>query len=276
MKLSIKKFGLILSSIALLFLPASPVLAQAVNSPVLSSRPLFLLSHHTTSTTAALTQSTSENWSGYAATGANGSYTSVSSAWVQPSLTCSTKTASYSAFWVGLDGYSDQTVEQIGTEANCSQGKAQYSTWYEMYPQNPSELLTRLVVSPGDQVSASVTYTPPTTTKSRNFFGRTNNGSFTLSLNDLTTGKSYSTNQTTNRAANRSSAEVVAEAPYSNGILPLADFGTINFSESQDNGLALGNTAGLQQITMDDPHGMVATPSSFDGTGKNFSVTWSD
>jgi hypothetical protein len=75
--------------------------------------------------------------------------------------------------------------------------------------------------------------------------------------------------------ANRSSAEVIAEAPYSNGILPLADFGTVNYNSSEVNAAALGNATGLQAITMDDPSGMIATPSTLDSTKENFSISWS-
>ena len=62
------------------------------------------------------TQST--NWSGYAATGGSGAYTSVSGSWTEPTVTCS-QTA-YSSFWVGLDGYNSNTVEQTGTDSDCS------------------------------------------------------------------------------------------------------------------------------------------------------------
>ena len=42
----------------------------------------------------------------------------------------------YSSVWVGIDGYSSNTVEQIGTEQDVSaNGKTSYYAWYEMYPQ---------------------------------------------------------------------------------------------------------------------------------------------
>jgi hypothetical protein len=41
--------------------------------------------------------------------------------WVQPKVTCTAGQPSYSAFWVGLGGFSTdaQALEQIGTESNC-------------------------------------------------------------------------------------------------------------------------------------------------------------
>jgi hypothetical protein len=63
------------------------------------------------------TSVSSSNWVGYAATGAAGSFTSVSASWTQPTASCATG-SQYAAFWVGLDGYTSKTVEQIGTEAD--------------------------------------------------------------------------------------------------------------------------------------------------------------
>jgi len=66
-------------------------------------------------------QAESTNWSGYAAT--TGTYTSVSASWTEPTGTCS-GTAKYSSFWVGLDGYSSSSVEQTGSEVDCSGSRA--------------------------------------------------------------------------------------------------------------------------------------------------------
>ena len=74
---------------------------------------------------------TSTNWSGYAAT--TGTYTSVSASWTEPTGTCS-GSAKYSSFWVGLDGYNSSSVEQTGSEVDCSGSRPQYYAWYEMYP----------------------------------------------------------------------------------------------------------------------------------------------
>ena len=74
---------------------------------------------------------TSTNWSGYAAT--TGTYTSVSASWTEPTGTCS-GSAKYSSFWVGLDGYNSNSVEQTGSEVDCSGSRAVYYAWYEMYP----------------------------------------------------------------------------------------------------------------------------------------------
>ena len=202
-------------------------------------------------------QAQSTNWSGYAAT--TGTYTSVSASWTQPAGTCS-HGDQYAAFWVGLDGYTSSSVEQTGSEVDCIGRTAQYYAWYEMYP-NPSVSYSN-TVRPGDHFNASVTFSGTST--------------FTLFIQDTTQGWSHTTTASLAGAA-RSSAEVIVEAPCctaSGGILPLADFGTVNIAGSMANGSALGNAGGVTQIIMIDNSGRDKdTVSSLSG-GENFSATW--
>src|SRR6185437_3880744 len=115
-----------------------------------------------------INHSTSTNWAGYDVTG--GRYTSVSATWTQPAVNCSVTPTGWSSFWVGLDGDTSNTVEQTGTEADCSSGRPVYSAWYEMYPKFPVTYSNP--VSAGDHFTASVSTD-----------GR---GSFTLTLSDTT------------------------------------------------------------------------------------------
>ena len=62
----------------------------------------------------------------------------------------------YAAFWVGLDGYTSNTVEQIGTEVDCAGRTPLYHGWYETYPAGAVNFPEP--VRPGDQFSGSVTY----------------------------------------------------------------------------------------------------------------------
>ena len=98
---------------------------------------------------------TSTNWAGYAAAGAPGSYTNVSATWTQPSVLCGSQNT-YSAYWVGLDGDTTNTVEQLGTEADCSNGKPVFYSWYEMYPRGGR--YATVAVVPGHTYHASVTH----------------------------------------------------------------------------------------------------------------------
>lgn len=204
-----------------------------------------------------VSHSTSTNWSGYAVSGF-GPYRSVSATWQQPAVNCAKTPTGWSSFWVGLDGDTTSTVEQTGTEADCSSGSPVYYAWYEMYPKFPTQYAAP--VSSGDTFNGSVTYL--------------GNGSFRLTLSDLTEGW---TEQTTQRlkSAKLGSAEVIAEAPSSSGgVLPLADFGTIGFGSATVNGSTLTNsTPGLDPITMVSRSGAVeAKPSGI--SGGSFTDSW--
>jgi hypothetical protein len=204
-----------------------------------------------------ISHSTSTNWSGYAVTG-HGPYKSVASTWSQPAVDCTTTPTGYSSFWVGLDGDTTGTVEQTGTEADCSSGHARYYGWYEMYPKFPVNYSN--AVSPGDTMHASVTYQ--------------GGGIFALTLTDQTKGWTHTVTPKLTRAT-RGSAEVIAEAPSSSGgVLPLADFGTASFSGAKVNGSTLtSSTPGLDPITMVTSSGTVkARPSSL--SSGSFSDTW--
>ena len=205
-------------------------------------------------------QATSTNWSGYA--GTTGTYSSVSASWTQPAGTCS-RGDQYAAFWVGIDGYSSNSVEQDGTLAECYHGTAYYYSWWEMYPANSVQTVGTSV-RPGDSISASVVRTGT---------------SYNLSLTDSTRpADSFTTTQTCSNCAN-SSAEWIAEAPSSSrGVLPLANFGTWTESGATDKS---GSTSGVistfpdDEITMVDSSGLVkAQPGRLNGSGNGFTVTW--
>jgi hypothetical protein len=180
----------------------------------------------------------STNWSGYAATGANGQFTSVSSSWVEPTAQCNGYGDQYSAFWVGLDGYSSSTVEQTGSEADCAGRTAEYSAWYEMYPAYPVYFSNP--VRPGDHFTGSVAYQVSTST-------------FLITLTDSTQKWTQTANQALPGAV-MNSAEVIAEAPSSGNtgsVLPLTNFGTVNFSGATVNGAGLCQASPVEIVMSD-------------------------
>jgi hypothetical protein len=202
-------------------------------------------------------QAESTNWSGYAAT--SGTYSSVSASWTEPTGHC-TGGSKYSSFWVGLDGYNSNSVEQTGSEVDCRGSRAVYYAWYEMYP-NPSVNYSN-TVRPGDHFNASVTYQ--------------GSNHYALFIADTTAGWSHTTIGTL-AGAPRSSAEVIIEAPCctsGGGILPLADFGTASFTSSMANGGALGNAGGVTQIIMVNNSGQPKDSITALSGGENFSGTW--
>lgn len=239
----------------------------SVTYPVVSSTNVL---HGSRPRVPGLRAGTSLNWSGYAVTGAAGSVTDAKGSWVVPQVTCSSTNA-YSSFWVGIDGYSSNAVEQTGTDSDCQKGSPTYYAWYEFYPQ-PSFIISGLTIHPGDVISAEVSSS-----------GKT----FTVTLTDVATG-SFSTSATVS-SAKRSSAEWIAEAPSSGGsILPLADFGTVNFGTdytgvASTNFATVGGTTGaigsfgssVQEITMVSSSGATeAQPSALSVYGTSFQVTW--
>jgi hypothetical protein len=209
MKLPVR-IGLLVAVIPAIGLLASPAPAST-NTPIAHAPFLGFASG-------------SINWSGYAADGST--FNSVSASWVQPTGTCTGK-ETFSAFWVGLDGDSSDTVEQTGSEVDCRGGTPHYYAWYEMYPAYPVNFANAVI--PGDHFTASVT---------------ASGDNFTLKISDTTEGWSHTVHKSLS-SAKKSSAEVIAEAPccQSNGnILNLTDFGTVNFSNAMANGAPLGNS----------------------------------
>jgi hypothetical protein len=232
----------------------SIALAAAIGATVATTP--ALAAAHTTAPNAKLSHGTSSNWSGYALSG--GIYTTASASWTQPAVNCAVTPTGYSAFWVGLDGDTTNTVEQTGTEADCSSGNAIYYAWYEMYPKRSFNYSNPVL--PGDRLSASVSYVGGST--------------FVLTLRDATRKWSQTTTQRL-KSAKLESAEAIAEAPSGRGgVLPLADFGTVAFSQTTVNETLL--TAGLPGL---EPLTMLASATTIKAeptpiSGGSFSDTW--
>lgn len=212
---------------------------------------------HPHARTAAATAAnlSSFNWGGYVASGAT--YSSVTSTWIQPTTRCSTK--GVVSFWVGLDGWGDQTVEQTGTGVDCRTGTPQYYAWWETYPTNNQQTYTATTVAPGDRIKATVTVAGT---------------QYTLTLVDSTQGWTRTTTAAAPAGAANASAEIVAEAASVNGtISPLPDFDAVSFSAS---GIGDGTPqlAGAQPVDMiNDAKSPISTTSAIDDTG-GFTVTY--
>jgi hypothetical protein len=74
-----------------------------------------------------------QRWSGYVdVAGGARRFDAVSGTWRVPATTCSAAT-SYQADWVGIDGQSNNTTEQAGTEENCYHGTASYVAFYYLW-----------------------------------------------------------------------------------------------------------------------------------------------
>jgi hypothetical protein len=170
---------------------------------------------------AALADSSrSSNWAGYAVHRSGVAFRKVIGAWRQPSLSCAAGQSTYSAFWVGIGGYSENSkaLEQIGTEADCHvSGRAVMSAWYELVPAASKTL--KLTIHAGDAIAAAVTVTGQ---------------KVAMTLTDETTHK-FVRKSLHASLIDTTSAEWIAEAPSECGsgnncqTLPLADFGSAAF-----------------------------------------------
>jgi hypothetical protein len=204
------------------------------------------------------------NWSGYADSSATpNTFTAVSAKWRQPGTVCSPE-QELTAYWVGLDGYSNETVEQDGTLAYCFEGVAHYYTWWEMYPGE--SVTVGSTVQPGDVIAASV---------------KRSGTSYKLSLTDFNNpANSFSTVQSCTTCQNES-AEWIAERPaFSIGITPLTFFRTWNpVGAVQTSNGARGTIAAgpnPTQITMFDATQTypLDTVSGLFARGSSFAAHW--
>jgi Peptidase A4 family len=211
----------------------------------------------------------STNWAGYAVPGA--AFTYARGSWIVPSATCYFDPDSYASFWVGIDGYHSSTVEQIGTDSDCDGANPTYYAWYEFYP-NPQHVIAAITVSPGDTMSASVTFSG---TKC------------TLKITDHTVGKTVSVTKS-NMKVRQSSAEWIVEAPNVLGlVLPLADFIDALFGEGYTsvnstnwatdyyyNGFISAFPTRARIVMVTDSNVVKAWPSGLSHEGSTFDVEW--
>jgi hypothetical protein len=222
-----------------------------------------------TATTNAATLTVAEetgNWSGYAATG--GTFSAVSGSWTVPSIACPAETTTYSSQWIGIDGYTNNTVEQDGTLAACLSGTPHYGAWYEMYGDEAVNEGAEVAlssssypVSPGDAMTASVSIAGST---------------WTLTIADTTKGWSYSI-EIVWPVPRRTSAEWIVERPeVDSSLSALADFGSASFTSASatDNTTSGSISAFSHQPLEMNGSTLLAAPGALDPSGESFTDTW--
>ena len=239
-----------------LFVPffGSPLLAQS------SHGPLRILERYPDGSV------TSPNWSGYAVTGEAGSVTAVQGSWVVPTATCDGRPQNSGAsFWIGIDGYTSATVEQTGTDSDCSKGTPRYYAWYEFFPEAGITIKT-ISVEPGDVMAASVVY---------------NGTEFTATITDERTQETFTTSKAV-ASAKRDSAEWIAE----DNAYVFTDFGTVFFGQDETGVPAtcdatvesktavIGGFPNYHTITMvgSTSESLLAVPTALSTDGTSFSV----
>ena len=170
----------------------------------------------------------SNSWSGEVTTGGalgqgpTQNFTGASATWVVPSVTC-TASNTYSLQWVGVDGWTNNVVEQDGTEADCIGGSPFYTAWYEMWG-NPAlnhgyQVDFGQNLSAGDVVNASTALS---------------NGVWIFVVQDVTAGWTATSSAQEVGTSQGASAEFVVERPLECWpkcvASTLSDLGSVSFS----------------------------------------------
>jgi Peptidase A4 family len=199
--------------------------------------------------------SESSNWSGQIATGTT--FTKITGNWVVPSVQ-PTQYSGSSATWIGIDGgpASPNSIIQTGTAQVTNGGDTLYYAWYELYPQ-PSQVIG--LVSPGDEMQASITNTA---------------GNWSLNITDTSDGNSAG--GPVAYSGPGASAEWIEELPTSVGTAQptLANFGSATFTGMT---YAPAVPATLTPIDMVDESGNViatAGPTTNSGSSSSFTDTY--
>lgn len=224
-----------------------------------------------------IAQGTSSNWSGFAVTNnfnnmQSNTTTSVQGVWTVPTLS-PTPSNTYSSIWVGIDGFNNDTVQQIGTEQDWIDGEQVNFAWFELFPNEPI-LIDAFPVRAGDLIGANVSYV--------------GGSSFQLAIINYTTRITRIIPfQRQLDGTERNSAEWIVEAPSEEvapgvfQVLPLANFGTVTFSSCQ--ATLKGHEGSINDrhwqtdpLTMINPStGEVkAIPTSLSSNGQVFTVTF--
>ncbi|HWG26280.1 G1 family glutamic endopeptidase [Actinospica sp.] len=196
----------------------------------------------------------STNWSGYAVTG--GTFTTATATWIQNAGTCTSGDGQTDMSpWVGLDGFSDSTVEQTGTSVDCNGASSDYYAWYEMYPAGV--VIINKTVKAGDSFTGTVTHTSGTTYK--------------LVLTNNTEGWTFSVSK--KLSAKDSSAEAVMEMAANS----LTKFGTDPFTSFTVDGKAVGSYTGsgytIEQMEIKVGSTLCDSTSALSNE-ENFTTTW--
>jgi hypothetical protein len=210
--------------------------------------------------------STSPNWAGEAMKSkTRGTFQGVSAYWYVPRVKATAR-SKYSCTWVGVDGATNSSLIQTGTESDSINGHTRYYAWWEILPASQKVIRysngNPVPVRPGDKMWGFVvkTATP---------------GVWRIYLQDITRG--WTLDITRNYSGPGQSAEWIEEATQIGGkISPMPRFSPVTFTglEVAEAGTwystALGASNGIKLVQ----HGQLrAYPASVTATNpQSFSV----
>ena len=241
-----KRFLLLVAASSSALVATAPV--ATATAPAIFHRPAI---HNRTPTSAGWSAS---NWSGYAK---SGSYSSATAQWVVPSVSA-TSSSSYSSAWVGIDGFTNSSLIQTGTESDYYSGSAHYNAWWEILPAAETRI-NSITVQPGDVMTASIT--------------KGAGGIWTITINDTSNGQSFTTQQAYSGPG--ASVEWIEEAPSIGGrVATLAHYSS---PDTFDPGTANGGNPGLTAAdsgVMVQKQRIVSSPSVPDSDTDGFNMAY--
>jgi len=242
----VKRFLLLVAASSSALVATAPV--ATATAPAIFHRPAI---HNRTPTSAGWSAS---NWSGYAK---SGSYSSATAQWVVPSVSA-TSSSSYSSAWVGIDGFTNSSLIQTGTESDYYSGSAHYNAWWEILPAAETRI-NSITVQPGDVMTASIT--------------KGAGGIWTITINDTSNGQSFTTQQAYSGPG--ASVEWIEEAPSIGGrVATLAHYSS---PDTFDPGTANGGNPGLTAAdsgVMVQKQRIVSSPSVPDSDTDGFNMAY--
>ena len=222
-----------------------------------------------------VTVSYNTGWAGYAVTGS--AFTYVQGSWIVSAVNCTATPNTDSSEWVGIDGWTSDTVEQVGTDADCHGKTPYYYVWYEFYPLN-TVVIDSVSIAAGDKFTASVTYD--------------GDDAYTVAITNESTGQSFSkevkfSGAYGSGAPPRTSAEWIMEMDGNR----LSDFGVDSFGTDYTgyaNNTATDSSISNEVIsaygdavqksittkTGTSSSKVTARPSSLASDGASFTATW--
>ncbi len=199
----------------------------------------------------------STNWSGYAETGAKGSYTSVGGSWTVPKASATSGRSTYSSAWIGIDGATNSSLIQTGTDTEYVNGKAHYDAWWEILPAD-AKVIPSLTISPGDSMTGLITKGSP---------------SWTITITDNTTKKSFTILKAYTGPA--TSIDWIVERPEVNGSQSsLARYGSVTFTGATVNGAnaALKTADEYYMFRNSSNTTIISIPGAPNAAGNSFTV----
>jgi hypothetical protein len=205
-------------------------------------------------------------WSGYAVT-ASAPYSSAAATWQVPTVVYdgvpnppyNEEAASH---WVGIGGYGDSTLIQLGTAGTVfTNGATSYAAWYELYPVGAVQISHP--VHPGDIITAALQCTAACAPSSVQ--------TWQLTLTNATAGWTWT--KSVQYQSTMASAEWILEAPDVGSVVPLPDYDQATFDLVEANGQNPNLSLSANGIIMQNPWGETSNPSN-PVNGNRFSTCW--